>query len=193
MVDPVFKAPPPPVNPSSMSDPAKEQIPSGQDAPVSQNASTQPTAAATSDEQQPVSQKQQVMDRLNELKDRMVQYFWYSIAGLFLLGAFFGCAMSGSSPAPQPTQNVVGISNRVIANGDKKTRLFICGSVAPSQSCLFYVLNSKSYDRVAEDFFEDISRATGRSVFNIRLDNPLYQKQPIRPGYFAEVIVPSMN
>ena len=192
MVDPVFKAPPPPINPPEMPVPPIPQNqtqaePVEKSAPVEQMEPVAPVA----NEQEPFSRKQQAQERLNALKEHMVRYFWYSILGMFLLGAFFGCAMSGPKTVQQKAPAVTGISARVVPNKDKKTRLGICGSVAPSQSCLFYVLNNTSYDKVAEDFFEQVSRAMQRSVFNIRLDNPLYQKQPIKPGYFAEIIVPS--
>ena len=191
MVDPVFKAPLPPLQTNEN---LSDQTPAVSPAPTSEQSSedaVSPDVADAAQETRP-SKKQQIMQRLEELKTRMIRYFWYSMTGLFLLGAFFGCSMSGSDSAPKPTQSVTGISARVIPNRDKKERMPICGSVSPSQACLFYVLNGAGYDKVADDFFKDVAATTRRSEFNLRRDNPLYAKTPIKPGYFAEIIVPAI-
>ena len=69
----------------------------------------------------------------------------------------------------------------------------ICGSVASSESCLMYILNNKHYDKIAEDFFEEVAQKSQRPMKAIREINFNYAKSLIKPGYFAEIIVPALN
>lgn len=86
-----------------------------------------------------------------------------------------------------------GVVKYVVKNPGKKAKIPVCGLVLKNGSCIFYVLNHSSYDKFAEDFFYEVSSKTGRSIFNIRLENSLYAKKVISPGRFAEIIVPALK
>ncbi len=211
MVEPVFKAPVPPPNlPKEFAEQSgsPKVEPEGGATNESTEASapsmpnTQEQSQSLEEEQvkneknnnQMFAQKQQILNRLNDLKEKMINYFWYSFAGLFFVGAFFGCVMSGSEQPTQQQQPKSGLSARVIRNAENKGRLAICGSsTIQTQGCIFYILNAKGYDCVAEDFFRDIAKETQRPEFIIRRANVTYAKTIIKPGYFAEIIVPSLQ
>ena len=92
-----------------------------------------------------------------------------------------------------PTVVKADILHKVVINPDRKVRLPVCGTERPSGTCLYYVLNGSVYDHVAEDFFEEVAQKTQRSVFTIRLNNPLYAKRAVPPGHFVEIIVPALK
>lgn len=189
MVDPVFKAPtpPPPVD-----------LPKEVNTDVNVNTETQSlpqedashsTATSQPETQQSAvvpDQKKQILNRLNELKTKMISYFWYSLGGLFLLGLFFGCTMFGGGEPPAPAPK--GLTN--IVPNKIKGRLPICGKVRQSEACVFYILNNSIMDKVAEDFFLDVARLTQRQDRHIKTENVSYAKEKIPPGYFAEIVIP---
>ena len=190
MVDPVFKAPPPPpLNEQAPETPAQTAAVSSDPAPAQQASEPAPEQKQ---EEAVASKKQQLLNRLSEIKEHMIHYFTYSMLGLFLLGAFFGCTMSGSSPAPQKQTVSKGISARVVPNVDKKDKKFpICGADLPSKACLFYVLNSDSQEHTAEDYFEEAAKKMQRSSYKLGVDNVMYKRTLIKPGFFAEIIIPA--
>lgn len=193
MVDPVFRAPPPPppVDLPPQATPQKEPVAPvsadiGTDNPAQQMASPVSQGAPTVN-QNLAEQKQQILNRLNEIKEKMISYFWYSVGGLFLLGLFFGCTMSGGQPpAPAPR----GLT-RIVRNTDMKDLKPICGTVHVAEACLFYVLNADIQSRNAEDFFEYVANKMERQRRQIEISNVLYANVPIAPGYFAEIVVPA--
>ena len=193
MVDPIFKAPtPPPMNEPEASAPAQNVPPVQEPVPEAAPVASENVATATN-KTDFASKKEQILARLDELKAQMIRYFWYSVGGLFLLGAFFGCAMSGSDSVPQTAPTNKGISARVIKNNDKKRPLPICGSVMAQEACLFYILNSSGHDKLARDFIEDVMALTDRTRLSLTTNNSLYMNQMIKTGYFAEIIVPAKN
>ncbi len=92
-----------------------------------------------------------------------------------------------------PQKREVKISERVVLNGKAASNMRICGSVAPSESCLMYILNNKHYDKIAEDFFEEVAQKSQRPMKVIRESNLNYAKSLIKSGYFAEIIVPALK
>lgn len=101
--------------------------------------------------------------------------------------------ISNGGVSDNASKREVKIQNRVVFNDDAKGALPVCGSVASTQSCLFYMLNIRNHAIVAEDFFDQVAHAMNRRVRSIRSENPSYQKQVIKPGYFAEIVVPPMK
>lgn len=187
MVEPIFQAPPPP--PMNHDEPVHpEQATSENSANVVQNNPSE-TQTVQEESAQVVSQKEQVLNRLNELKENFVRYFWYSIAGLFLLGMFFGCAMSGGDNQPQK-QYQGRVLTRIIENRNIRGRLSICGTVLLSEPCVFYILNSTNHEEVPESYFPYVANEMQRPPNSIKTENVLY-KELIPPGYFAEIIVPA--
>lgn len=189
MVEPIFQAPtPPPMEPQQNPQVGQQQNGVQQSSEMNsqtENVSAEPVTVETP---QPQSQKEQVLQRLNELKENFLRYFWYSVGGLFLLGMFFGCAMSGGDSSPK-AQAPSGLT-RIIRNSYIKGRLPICGAVRLSEPCVFYVLNHSIIDQVSESYFTQVANAMQRPENSIKTENVLYAKELIPPGYFAEIIVP---
>ncbi len=90
-------------------------------------------------------------------------------------------------------QSSIGISKRVVINPDKNQNYSFCGSVQPSKPCLFYVQNYKTYDMLGDDFLKEVASKINRGIFEIQKSNPSYQKMLVKPGYFAEIIVPALR
>ncbi len=187
MVEPIFKAPlPPPLPEDNQNQPVQgagfESVPQ-ENLSVAQNE-----YKPQEEETRGNIQREQVLKRLNELKENFVRYFWLSISGLFLLGMFFGCAMfSGGGSASQklPAKAIT----RIIPNRQISRRLPICGTVLLSEACVFYVLNYSVTDHRPEDYFAYVANAMQRPPNSIKTENVLYNEL-IKPGYFAEIIVP---
>jgi hypothetical protein len=97
--------------------------------------------------------------------------------------------MFGGDSAPKQIAPT-GLSARVIKNSYVKGRLPICGSVRLSEACLYYVLNHGAVDQVAESYFTQVANSMERQENSIKSENVLYAKELIRPGFFAEIIVP---
>ena len=55
------------------------------------------------------------------------------------------------------------------------------------------VMNSERYEKLAEDFFGDAELLTERNRRAISLENPMYSKLRIPPGWFAEIKIPSQR
>lgn len=184
MVDPVFKAPPPP--PITTPEVHSEESVAVEPVDTTVGVSTD-GEGINSVSVENSSKKQQILARLDELKTKMISYFWYSLGGLFLLGLFFGCTMSGDGNPPPPAPK--GLTN-IVYNATKKGRLPVCGTVNPSNACVFYILNNLTIEKLAEDFYKDVAKLTGRQQRSIEIENVMYGKTTVRPGYFAEILVP---
>ncbi|MBE6446267.1 MAG: hypothetical protein E7021_02580 [Alphaproteobacteria bacterium] len=200
MVDPIFKAPTPPplpehnqnqiVQEGDAENHNQETLP---DSPMTQSVEVSQQVQSIETPQQEntttTSQREQALKRLNELKESFIRYFWYSISGLFLLGMFFGCAMFGGdngTPQKLPQKAIT----RIITNRQIQRRLPICGTALLSEPCVFYVLNYSTTDHKPEDYYSYIANAMQRPPNSIKTENILYNNELIKPGYFAEIIVP---
>ena len=107
------------------------------------------------------------------------------ILGMILGGIFFG----GSSSAPVQNSGLQGI----IKNPDITTRMRRCGTTDNTSACILYIVNHTRYDRLAESFFDDAVKLTGRQKYLISIENPQYAKMKIPPGYFVEVKIPALK
>lgn len=116
--------------------------------------------------------------------------FLVCMVGISLILGYIYGKKEGVSNCPRCENLMI---KRIVMNPDKKAKLPVCGLVSKNRSCLFYVLNNGPYDKVVEDFFEEVSVKMGRSIFNIRVENPLYAKMIIPPGRFAEIVVPALQ
>lgn len=189
-----FKAPPPP--PGNFAAPEQNVPPA--EAPVEE---VQPTAPASSQEAPEnvgdnqttdfkgrlQSQKEMLMGKFNQLPSNKKQVLL--AAGIFVIGLLLGAIMFGGScdpvaPAPKGLQGVV-------SNPDIKTDLKRCGLVEASSPCVLYVMNSYTYEKLAEDFFETAVSVTRRKDLVIRMDNVRYATMRIPPGYFAQIKIPA--
>ena len=110
-------------------------------------------------------------------------------AGIFAIGLMMGGIMFGGSdevaqPVPQGLQGV-------ISNPDIKEPLKRCGQVEASSPCVLYIMNSYTYEKLAQDFFETAVSVTRRKDLVIRMDNVRYATMRIPPGYFAQIKIPA--
>ena len=202
-----FKTPPPPggfaqppTAPASQPEqtPQQEQVP--QSEPVQEVPPTQeaPQNEAVSDSPRSESKatmalgkaqdlKQKIMERFNALPNNKRQVV--VALGIFLIGLLMGSVLFGGSseePAPAPK----GLQG-VVSNPDIKEPLKRCGQVEASSPCVLYVMNSYTYEKLAEDFFETAVSVTRRKDLVIRMDNVRYATMRIPPGYFAQIKIPA--
>lgn len=191
MVDPIFKAPtPPPLPEHNQNQSNKEGVTENNNQEVfSDSPTTQSVETAQQENAPTISQGELALKRLNEVKESFIRYFWYSISGLFLLGMFFGCAMSGggNETAKKIPQKAI---TRIISNRQIQRPLPICGTALHSEACVFYVLNYSSTDHRPQDYYSYIANAMQRPPNSIKTENILYNNELIKPGFFAEIIVP---
>lgn len=163
MTEPVFKAPLPP----------------------SDNGFTPPSSPEKGTEQ--ASDKKKIS--VDDVKQKISLYLWYVLGGTFLIGLILGMAMAGDDSAPV----VHECSLKYVKNPDIQGRFPLCGRTASSEPCILYIMNSTRYDHQAEDFFKDAERLTERAKYNISIENPIYSKLNVPPGYFAEIKIPSLR
>lgn len=178
----------PPADPSvAATTPQPEPPPqSAEQAPA-----VQPTEAGTDSLQNQVQKIQektnQLHQKFNTLPDSKKKIIIY--AGMFLLGLVFGGIFFGGSDN-QEAPVVKGLQG-VVGNTDIKTPLKRCGMVSLNDACVFYVMNNFSHEKQAKDFFQTVSDLTQRPLSLITSENIHYQTQRIKPGYFAEIKIPT--
>ena len=186
-----FKAPPPP--PENFA--APEETPAVTPQPVDMGAEqATPQVSADAENAQPTdlkdrfqSQKDALMGKFNALPSNKRQVVL--AVGIFLIGLLMGAIMFGGSD-DAPVQAPKGLQG-VVANPDIKTDLKRCGLVDASSPCVLYVMNSYTYEKLAEDFFETAVAVTRRKDLVIRMDNVRYATMRIPPGYFAQIKIPA--
>lgn len=181
MTTPIFQAPPPPPLGHD------ENVQTEQQPSDILNDTKEPVESNTTE--QKLSQKDVALQKLGELKEKFIRYFWYSVCILFFLGMFMGCAMSGKKSTQ--TAPVQKSALRVVKNKHVLEKYKICGKTLPSENCFFYILNNFEHPKQAKDFFDDVSLKTGRQKSRIEIDNALYAHEMIPRGEFAEILVPS--
>ncbi len=194
-----FKAPPPPENfvpapspavPAPQPEFAEEVQGSSESEGFSQAPNESPddlSARKDTRFEKFQEQKNKFVGRFNELPSNKRQVL--IAVGIFVIGLLIGAIMFGGSdevatPAPQGLQGVV-------SNPDIRGPLKRCGQVEASSACVLYVMNSYTYEKLAEDFFETAVKVTGRKDLVIRMDNVRYATMRIPPGYFAQIKIPA--
>lgn len=190
------QATPTPQEPTEPVSPVSPQI---QPTPIPQPAQPEPTPV-NQEEQTTETQSQNQINNLKaklagldlqQVRGKIQTYLWYVLGGCFLLGLMFGCSMGGGSSQPVQ-QKVSGMERFIVRNSDIPPKVRRCGVVNIStEACRYYVLNSNTYDRKAEDFFKLVQDQVKKDEYYIRQVNPIYAQQPIHPGYFAEILVPA--
>lgn len=204
-----FKAPPPPggfaqapTPPAAPVAPQPEPVAAPEPDPVvtEEQAPAEPVEDVAAPESAPASepkanavlekfqaQKEKIMEKFNALPGNKRQVV--VAAGIFVIGLLMGAIMfGGSSEAPAPAPK--GLQG-VVSNPDIKEPLKRCGQVEASSPCVLYVMNSYTYEKLAEDFFETAVAVTRRKDLVIRMDNVRYAAMRIPPGYFAQIKIPA--
>lgn len=133
--------------------------------------------------------KENVMTRFNALPGNKKQVVLF--AGMFLIGLLMGIIMfGGGGEQPVSTSVSTGLDG-VVTNPDIKEKLKRCGQAEASSACVLYVMNTSTYERLAEDFFEVAVFMTQRKKQEIRMANVRYLARRIPPGYFAQIKIPA--
>ena len=111
------------------------------------------------------------------------------MVGALVVGLLMGAVMFGGNSAPQEQapRTLPGVVSNPDIRGQKLQR---CGQVDASQTCILYIMNDKTYDKRAQDFFESAVVLTNRSKFAIQTANVQYGTIRIPAGFFAELKIP---
>ena len=165
MTEPIFKAPLPPEGSGFTPPPLKEEGKKTED---------------VSKESEQVPQ---------DVKQKLLPYIWYILGGTFFVGLIFGILMGGGETVQEAPTCVL----RQVSNPDIRERFPLCGRTSKSEACILYIMNTTRYDMTAEDFFQRAEQLTERNRRVISLENPMYSKLRIPPGYFAEIKIPSLR
>lgn len=195
-----FKAPPPPGGFAQAPTPPAAPAPQPEPVVPEPEVPAKPAEDVAAPESEPASeskanavlgkfqaQKGKVMEKFNALPGNKRQVI--VAAGIFVIGLLMGAIMfGGSSEAPAPAPK--GLQG-VVSNPDIKEPLKRCGQVEASSPCVLYVMNSYTYEKLAEDFFETAVAVTRRKDLVIRMDNVRYAAMRIPPGYFAQIKIPA--
>lgn len=115
------------------------------------------------------------------------------LGGTLLVGMLFGSVLFGGSSAPVVATNSRDTIKGVVPNDEITTATPRCGFAEKGQACLLYIQNNSRYDKIAEDFFDDVVRLMGVSKYHVSMVNVSYAKQRIRPGYIAQIKVPDVR
>lgn len=107
-------------------------------------------------------------------------------AGILFVGMLFGCVMA-------PTEKVkqVGLDGVVSNPYFQEHPVYRCGVVEADKACVLYIMNAKGYDQLGKDFFVQAANITGVPEYTIRINNVTYAEKLIRPGYIAQIYIPS--
>ena len=108
------------------------------------------------------------------------------LAGIFVFGMMLGCVMSGAGERP----TIQGLGD-FVRNPHITGNMRRCGQIDPNRECILYVMNSKNYDRLGEDFFQTAQDITGVPKYSIQLSNTNYANVLIQPGWIAQIYIPS--
>ena len=135
------------------------------------------------DEQENLPQKKE------DIKQKILPYLWYIFGGAFFLGLVFGVMIGGGDSVPQTTDCRL----KYTSNPDIQGYFPLCGNGPKTDPCVLYIMNNTHYEKKAEDFFKEASALTERSPYVISIENPVYSKLIIPPGRFAEIKIPSIR
>lgn len=177
MTEPMFQAPLPPEMQQQPSIQENKEVSPSMDS-VPQNEEIQPS----------VEQNKKIDIEL--IKSSVITYLWWSLGGCFLIGLLLGNLMGGGTEVREVVRDV----GKVVSNPDITTDLKRCGAQDNvSDSCVFYIQNTKSRDVYANNFFAEAAKQTGRSVYLIEIENPQYLQYMIKPGYLAKIKIPKIR
>jgi len=97
--------------------------------------------------------------------------------------------MMAPSPQTQASRGLDGI----VFNPDVPAGKSRCGLVEPHQGCVLYIMNPKNQEVTGKDFYTTAAKWTGRERYLIDTSNMHYASTRIKPGYIAQIYVPSLQ
>jgi len=95
------------------------------------------------------------------------------------------------SPAPKDQANRT--LDGIVFNQDVPPGKSRCGLVEPHQGCILYIMNPKNQEVSGKDFFTTAAKWTGRERYLIDTSNIHYAGTRIKPGYIAQIYIPSLS
>lgn len=95
------------------------------------------------------------------------------------------------SPAPKNQANRT--LDGIVFNQDVPPGKSRCGLVEPHQGCVLYIMNPKNQEVSGKDFFTTAAKWTGRERYLIDTSNIHYAGTRIKPGYIAQIYIPSLT
>ena len=109
--------------------------------------------------------------------------------GVFVVGILFGSALFGGGKQAVVTQGLGGI----VENPDAEKGLARCGRASRGERCVLYVMNNIRKEIKAQELFKLVSQLASVSEFLIQTANVGYASTIIKPGYFAQFVIPDLK
>ncbi|MBP5160756.1 MAG: hypothetical protein ILP11_01745 [Alphaproteobacteria bacterium] len=109
--------------------------------------------------------------------------------GIFVVGILFGAALFGGGKQAVVSQGLSG----VVENPDAEKGLRRCGYAPRGERCVLYVMNNIRKEIKAQELFKLVSQLASVSEFLIQTANVGYASTIIRPGYFAQFVIPDLK
>lgn len=111
---------------------------------------------------------------------------------MLIIAAMIGAIISYMmAPAPQAKANK-GLDG-IVFNPDVPSGRSRCGIVEPHQGCVLYIMNPKNQEVTGKDFYTTAAKWTGRERYLIETSNMHYSSTRIKPGYIAQINIPSLQ
>ena len=79
----------------------------------------------------------------------------------------------------------------IVVNPDVPLGKSRCGLEEAQDDCILYIMNSKKHEVKGKDFYVDAAKQTNRDAFLISTGNIHYSSVNIKPGYIAQIYIPS--
>ena len=112
-----------------------------------------------------------------------------SILVILFVGILLGAVLFGGDDQSSVQQGLQG----VIPNPEVRGRnIGRCGRVPKTSECIFFIMNASRLDKHAREFYQQVSDLTEVPKYTIELANVEYASYLIRPGYIAQIYVPSI-
>ncbi|MBR1600198.1 MAG: hypothetical protein IJ677_01315 [Alphaproteobacteria bacterium] len=111
---------------------------------------------------------------------------------MLIIAAMIGAIFSYMLTPTQQTQASRGLDG-IVFNPDVPAGKSRCGLVEPHQGCVLYIMNPKNQEVTGKDFYTTAAKWTGRERYLIDTSNMHYASTRIKPGYIAQIYVPSLS
>lgn len=111
---------------------------------------------------------------------------------LMVIAAMVGALISYMVAPTQQTTTSHGLEG-VVVNPEIQAGISRCGLVEPHRACRLYIMNSKNHEVTGRDFYNIAAKWTNREPYLINTNNIKYSSVRIKPGYIAEIYIPSLS
>lgn len=111
---------------------------------------------------------------------------------MLLIATMIGAILAYMMAPSQQTQACRGLDG-IVTNPDVPAGKSRCGLVEPHQGCVLYIMNPKNQEVTGKDFYNTAAKWTNREPYLINTSNMHYSSTRIKPGYIAQIYVPSLS